>query len=122
MGPARAKKAAKPAAHPPYASMITAAIKGLKDKKGSSRQAILKYIVANNKVDAAKAGVARQARPEEDGRCQEGCGCRRCWQEGSRKLQAARQGAQGQEARCQEGQEAQGCQAKGRQEAGCQEG
>merc|ERR1712141_582577 len=55
--PARAKKAAKPAAHPPYASMITAAIKGLKDKKGSSRQAILKYIVANNKVDAAKAGV-----------------------------------------------------------------
>merc|ERR1712141_367633 len=55
--PAKAKKAAKPAAHPPYASMITAAIKGLKDKKGSSRQAILKYIVANNKVDAAKAGV-----------------------------------------------------------------
>merc|ERR1711879_45573 len=54
---AKAKKAAKPAAHPPYASMITAAIKGLKDKKGSSRQAILKYIVANNKVDAAKAGV-----------------------------------------------------------------
>merc|ERR1711974_43215 len=53
----KAKKAAKPAAHPPYASMITAAIKGLKDKKGSSRQAILKYIVANNKVDAAKAGV-----------------------------------------------------------------
>merc|ERR1712203_223024 len=75
---------------------------------------------------------ARQARPEEDGRCQEGC-CRcRCWQEGSRKLQAARQGAQGQEARCQEGQEAQGrqearcqegCQAQeGRQEACCQEG
>merc|ERR1712014_164968 len=58
-----------------------------------------------------------QARPQEDGRCQEGC-CRcRCWQEGSWKLQAARQGAQGQEARCQEGQEAQGC-----QEARCQEG
>merc|ERR1719325_525726 len=37
--------------------MITAAIKGLGDKKGSSRQAILKYIVANNKVDAAKAAV-----------------------------------------------------------------
>merc|ERR1712018_175828 len=47
----------KPAAHHPYASMITAAIKGLKDEKGSSRQAILKYVVANNKVDAAKAGV-----------------------------------------------------------------
>merc|ERR1719228_273362 len=49
----KAKKAAKPkvpAAHPPYA-----AIKGLADKKGSSRQAILKYVVANNKVDAAKA-------------------------------------------------------------------
>merc|ERR1712059_170046 len=56
----KAKKAAKPkkpAAHPPYASMITAAIKKLGDKKGSSRQAILKYIIANNKVDAAKAGV-----------------------------------------------------------------
>merc|ERR1711909_253484 len=54
----KAKKAAKaPAAHPPYASMITAAIKALGDKKGSSRQAILKYIVANNKVDAAKAAV-----------------------------------------------------------------
>merc|ERR1711872_972300 len=56
----KAKKAAKPkvaAAHPPYAAMIKTAIKGLADKKGSSRQAILKYIVANNKVDAAKAAV-----------------------------------------------------------------
>merc|ERR1712140_63192 len=56
----KAKKAAKPkvaAAHPPYAAMITSAIKKLADKKGSSRQAILKYIVANNKVDAAKAAV-----------------------------------------------------------------
>merc|ERR1712141_695160 len=56
----KAKKApAKPkvpAAHPPYAAMIKAAIKALKDKKGSSRQAILKYICANYKVDAAKAG------------------------------------------------------------------
>merc|ERR1711941_259402 len=55
----KAKKAAKPkapAAHPPYASMIKAAIKALGDKKGSSRQAILKYICANYKVDAAKAG------------------------------------------------------------------
>ena len=39
----KAKKAAKPAAHPPYAAMIAAAIKGLGDKKGSSRQALLKY-------------------------------------------------------------------------------
>merc|ERR1719348_2310064 len=37
--------------------MIKAAIKALGDKKGSSRQAILKYVVANNKVDAAKAAV-----------------------------------------------------------------
>merc|ERR1712058_197723 len=51
----KAKKAT--AAHPPYASMITSAIKALGDKKGSSRQAILKYVVANNKVDAAKAAV-----------------------------------------------------------------
>merc|ERR1711936_976311 len=53
----KVKKAKVPAAHPPYASMITAAIKALGDKKGSSRQAILKYVVANNKVDAAKAAV-----------------------------------------------------------------
>merc|ERR1712088_797665 len=54
----KVKKAAKPAAHPPYANMIVAAIKALKDKKGSSRQAILKYVVANNKVaDADKAAV-----------------------------------------------------------------
>merc|ERR1712002_407381 len=56
----KAKKATKakvPAAHPPYAAMITTAIKKLGDKKGSSRQAILKYVVANNKVDAAKAAV-----------------------------------------------------------------
>merc|ERR1712029_209571 len=44
-----------PAAHPPYAAMIKAAIKALKDRTGSSRQAILKYICANYKVDAAKA-------------------------------------------------------------------
>merc|ERR1711973_934270 len=57
----KAKKAAKPkvpAAHPPYANMVAAAIKALKERNGSSRQAILKYIVANYKVgDAAKAQV-----------------------------------------------------------------
>ena len=56
----KAKKASKPkvvAAHPPYAAMITSAIKKLGDKKGSSRQAILKCVVANNKVDAVKAAV-----------------------------------------------------------------
>merc|ERR1712242_283652 len=44
-----------PAAHPPYAAMVKAAVKALADKKGSSRQAILKYICANYKVDATKA-------------------------------------------------------------------
>merc|ERR1711974_256331 len=52
------KKAAKaPAAHPKYSVMIAAAITALKDRTGSSRQAILKYICANYKVDAAKAAV-----------------------------------------------------------------
>ena len=53
----KVKKAAVPPVHPPYATMIAGAIKGLGDKKGSSRQAILKFLVANNKVDAAKAAV-----------------------------------------------------------------
>merc|ERR1719419_1321012 len=56
----KAKKAAKPkvaAAHPKYSVMIATAIKTLKDRTGSSRQAILKYICANYKVDAAKAAV-----------------------------------------------------------------
>ena len=51
-------KAKAPAAHPTYLAMITAAIPALKERTGSSRQAILKYIVANYKVDAAKAVVA----------------------------------------------------------------
>merc|ERR1712204_88057 len=46
-----------PAAHPKYSVMIATAITTLKDRTGSSRQAILKSIVANNKVDAAKAAV-----------------------------------------------------------------
>merc|ERR1712079_228572 len=33
------------------------AVKAMKDRTGSSRQAIAKYICANYKVDAAKAGV-----------------------------------------------------------------
>ena len=56
----KAKKASKPkapAAHPKYSVMIAAAITALKDRTGSSRQAILKYICANYKVDAAKAAV-----------------------------------------------------------------
>ena len=50
------KKAKAPAAHPKYSVMIAAAITSLKDRTGSSRQAILKYICANYKVDASKAG------------------------------------------------------------------
>merc|ERR1712226_1672724 len=56
---AKPKKVAKPkapAAHPKYSVMIAAAITALKDRTGSSRQAILKYICANYKVDASKAG------------------------------------------------------------------
>merc|ERR1711863_6682 len=56
---AKPKKVAKPkapAAHPKYSVMIAAAIAALKDRTGSSRQAILKYVCANYKVDAAKAG------------------------------------------------------------------
>merc|ERR1712173_203209 len=58
--PVKVKKATKPrapAAHPKYAEMIATAITALKDRTGSSRQAILKYICANNKVDAAKAAI-----------------------------------------------------------------
>merc|ERR1739842_148349 len=54
---APAKKVAKPAAHPPFKAMILTAIKALKERGGSSRQAILKYVVANNKVDAKTAAV-----------------------------------------------------------------
>lgn len=39
-----------PAAHPKYVDMIRAALESLKERGGSSRQAILKYIMANYKV------------------------------------------------------------------------
>ena len=47
------KKATKPkvpAAHPKYTEMIAAAVGSLKERGGSSRQAILKYIVAKYNV------------------------------------------------------------------------
>jgi len=47
---AKPKKPAQPAEHPKYREMITSAIRSLKDRKGSSRQAILKHVLANNKV------------------------------------------------------------------------
>lgn len=44
------------AAHPTFASMIAAAVTALKERNGSSRQAILKYVLANYKLgDAVKA-------------------------------------------------------------------
>ena len=48
---AEKKKAApkKPADHPKYSDMIAAAIAALKERTGSSRQAIVKYISANYK-------------------------------------------------------------------------
>lgn len=48
-GEAQKKKAAPPA-HPLYKDMIIAAITTLKDRKGASRQAIVKHVVANYKV------------------------------------------------------------------------
>merc|ERR1711981_1379453 len=53
----KAKKAAKPKAaptHPKTTVMIVAAVKALKDRKGSSLAAIKKYIAANYKVDTVK--------------------------------------------------------------------
>jgi hypothetical protein len=42
-----AAKLKKPAAHPKYSEMFGKAIAALKERGGSSRQAILKYIMAN---------------------------------------------------------------------------
>merc|ERR1712227_440875 len=52
--PAKAKKPAKKAEHPPSGVMVLAAVKALKDRKGSSLPAIKKYIAAEYKVDVAK--------------------------------------------------------------------
>ncbi|CAC5361497.1 H1_5 [Mytilus coruscus] len=45
-----AAKPKKPSAHPKYSEMIGKAIAALKERGGSSRQAILKYIMANFNV------------------------------------------------------------------------
>merc|ERR1712018_220260 len=52
--PAKAKKPAKKAEHPPSGVMVLAAVKALKEAKGSSLPAIKKYIAANYKVDIVK--------------------------------------------------------------------
>jgi len=45
-----AAKPKKPSVHPKYSEMEATAIKALKERGGSSRQAILKYIIANFNV------------------------------------------------------------------------
>lgn len=51
---AASKKPRTKPIHPPTADMVNAAIKNLKERGGSSLQAIKKYIAANYKVDAEK--------------------------------------------------------------------
>lgn len=48
------KKPKKAPEHPKYSDMITAALEALNDKSGSSRQALIKYISANYKIDESK--------------------------------------------------------------------
>merc|ERR1712029_836707 len=56
----KAAKPKAPAAHPTYKDMAIGAITGLKDRSGSSRQAILKYVMANYKVGTDASKVSRQ--------------------------------------------------------------
>ncbi|NXS28939.1 H5 protein, partial [Pomatostomus ruficeps] len=48
--PKRAQSARRPAAHPAYSDMITAAIRANKSRGGSSRQSIQKYVKSHYKV------------------------------------------------------------------------
>jgi len=48
--PKKVVKSAAGSAHPPYLEMVTQAVIALKERNGSSRQAILKYILANFQV------------------------------------------------------------------------
>ncbi|XP_070553141.1 histone H1-like [Ptychodera flava] len=67
--PKKAKKPRAPAGHPKTMEMIVAAIGNLKERNGSSLQAIKKYVAGNYKVDiekitpfirrALKAGVTK---------------------------------------------------------------
>lgn len=54
----KAAKSKKPANHPKYSQMIKEAITALKERGGSSRQAILKYIAKNFKVSDEKTANA----------------------------------------------------------------
>ncbi|CAO1414409.1 unnamed protein product [Diamesa hyperborea] len=51
---AAAKKPKAKATHPPTGEMVIAAVKTLKERGGSSLQAIKKYLAANYKVDCEK--------------------------------------------------------------------
>ena len=50
------KAVKKPATHPTFKEMTLAAIGALKERSGSSRQAIQKYLVANYKVNQDTVG------------------------------------------------------------------
>ncbi|KAL7637580.1 UNVERIFIED_CONTAM: hypothetical protein RMT77_012309 [Armadillidium vulgare] len=50
-------KTKKTVTHPKYFIMISEAIKTLKERSGSSRQAIVKYIVSNYKIDEKTANT-----------------------------------------------------------------
>ena len=52
--PVAAKKPKAKATHPPTGEMVVAAVKTLKERGGSSLQAIKKYLAANYKVDCEK--------------------------------------------------------------------
>ena len=52
--PKKASKLKKPAMHPNYCDMVTGAISTLKERRGSSRQAILTYICKNYKMENTK--------------------------------------------------------------------
>ena len=76
---AKPKVVKKPAAHPKYTEMIVAAVGSLKERGGSSRQAILKYIVKTYNVGkdervvnqhlkmALRAGVKKGALKQSKG-------------------------------------------------------
>ena len=51
------KRRVKKAEHPTYFDMIAAALTSMKDRRGSSRQAVRKYILENYKVDSVKMTV-----------------------------------------------------------------
>lgn len=50
----KAKKPSTKPSHPPTSTLVNGAIRALKERSGSSVQAIKKYIASNNKVDADK--------------------------------------------------------------------